>query len=73
MAGTNRTDALLALILLQYMKAAPLRDKAVALNVAGFSNVEVADLLETSPAHVAQSLYESRREGKKKKKKAKAK
>jgi hypothetical protein len=69
MAAHNRTEALLAMILLQNMKGASLRDKAVTLNVAGFSNVEVADLLETSPAHIAQALYESRRDGKKTKKK----
>ena len=66
MTDIDRTERLLALILLQDMKGASQRDKALALNVAGFSNVEIADLLQTTPAVIAQSLYEARRGSKKK-------
>ena len=61
MSDINRTDKLLALILLQYMKSAPQREKALQLNLAGFSNVEIADLLQTTSPVVAQVLYEARR------------
>lgn len=63
MSDVNRIERLLALALLQNMKAAPQRDRVSILSVAGFSNVEIADLLQTTPALVAQSLYEARRKG----------
>ena len=66
----DRMENLLALLLLHQMKGAPLREKALSLSVAGFTNTEIADLLQTSAGVVAQSLYEARR---KPKKKAKAK
>jgi predicted transcriptional regulator len=61
MAEEERTERILALLLLQQMKAAPKREKALQLNIAGFSNVEIADLLQTSGAVVSQYLYEARR------------
>jgi DNA-binding NarL/FixJ family response regulator len=61
MEVSDRTERLLALILLQQMKASPQRDKILQLSVAGFSNTEIADLLQTTSAVVAQSLYEVRR------------
>ena len=62
--GTDRLERLLALILVQQTKTQ--RDKIVQLNVAGFTNTEVADLLQTTAGAVNQVLYESRK-GKKKK------
>lgn len=64
----ERTDRILGVLLLQSMKGATQREKALQLNLAGFSNVEIADLLQTSPQVVAQHLYESRRGGRRKKK-----
>jgi DNA-directed RNA polymerase specialized sigma24 family protein len=65
----DRTEKLLALLLLQQLKTAPQRDKVVHLSLAGFSNTEIADLLQTTTAVVAQSLYEAKKKGKKKPKK----
>ncbi len=63
MNKTDRNERLLALILLHHIKSAPQRDKILLLNVAGFSNVEIADLLQTTSSVVSQSLYEARRGG----------
>ena len=65
-ASTDRIEKLLALLLLNNLKGAPQRDKALQLSLVGFSNVEIADLLQTSAAVVAQYLYEVRRNKKKK-------
>jgi len=62
MEKTDRTERLLALLLLQQIKGAPQRDKIMLLNLAGFSNLEIADILETTSAVVSQSLYEARRQ-----------
>ena len=63
MEKTDRTERLLALILLQQMKGASQQDKVLVLNLAGFSNVEIADILQTTSAVVSQSLYTARRVG----------
>jgi len=72
-AAADRAEKLLALLLIQQMKASPQRDKAVQLSVAGFTNTEIADLLKTTTAVVGQALYEARSKPKKKAKKQKAK
>jgi len=61
MADVNdeRIVNLLALLLLEQMKTAPLGEKAAQLRRAGFSNVEIADLLGTTAASVGQAIYES--------------
>lgn len=61
METTDRIERLLALILLQQMKASSQRDKALELRAAGFSNTEIADLLQTTGAVIAQALYEARK------------
>ena len=66
MQSDERVEKLLALLLLQQLKAAPQREKARNLSLAGFTNTEIADLLETTAGVVAQSLYEGRRKAKKK-------
>jgi hypothetical protein len=43
------------------MGNAPQKRKIVQLSVAGFTNFEIADLLETTTGVVAQSLYTERR------------
>jgi DNA-directed RNA polymerase specialized sigma24 family protein len=65
-ASLDRIEKVLAALLLHTMKSAPQREKAVQLSIAGFSNVEIADLLETSAAVVAQYLYEVRKKKKRK-------
>ncbi len=57
----DRVERLLAISLIQNMKGASQQEKAVQLSVAGFSNIEIADLLQTSPQVVAQHLYASRK------------
>ena len=68
MQSDDRVEKLLALLLLQQMKAAPQREKAIHLSLAGFTNTEIADLLQTTTGVVAQALYEARRKPKKKRK-----
>jgi hypothetical protein len=53
----DRIERLLGLLLLQAMKGTSQQEKAHQLNLAGFSNVEIADLLETSGQVIAQHVY----------------
>ncbi len=64
--GSERVEALLALILIQSFKGEPMAEKAAALSTAGFTNVEIADFLQTSPQTVTQLLYERRKKGSRK-------
>lgn len=57
----NRIERLLALLLLQDMKGATRAEKAVQLSVAGFTAVEIADMLDTRSAVVHQYLYLARK------------
>ena len=57
----DRVERILALILIQGMKGSTQRQKVAELNLAGFSNVEIADLLDTTTAVVSQSLYEAKK------------
>ena len=66
MAETTRTERLLALILLALQKPVSEREKAHTLNLVGFSNLEIADLLETTSAVVSQHLYVARRKPRRK-------
>lgn len=61
---SNRIERLLALLLVHTMKGAPAGEKVKQLNLAGFTNVEIADLLEMTSAVVGQRLYEGRRKKK---------
>ena len=72
MIDSNKSEILLALLLIQQMKNASQSDKILQLNIAGFSNIEIANILETTSAVVSQSLYSSRRVGSSKKKKKKS-
>ena len=60
---TERVERLLALILLNQMKGSSQREKAVQLSVAGFSNTEIADLLQTNATTIASTLSQARRRG----------
>jgi len=62
--SNERIERLLALLLLQNMKTANTGAKARELSIAGFTNVEIADLLGTTAAVVSQSLYTARKEKK---------
>jgi predicted transcriptional regulator len=61
MESLERVERLLALTLLQQMKGSPQREKALQLSLAGFTNAEIADLLQTTAAVVSQVLYTARR------------
>jgi hypothetical protein len=57
----ERIERILALLLLETLKTAPQREKAWKLNQAGFSNVEIAELLNTKPAVIATHIYDSKK------------
>jgi DNA-binding CsgD family transcriptional regulator len=57
----DRLERLLALILLQHMKGMTQQEKAVVLNLAQFSNLEIADILGIKSQVVSQHLYASRK------------
>ena len=46
------------------MKGAPQREKALQLNIAGFSNIQIAEFLDTNPATIAVSLSKSKKSAK---------
>lgn len=55
-----RVERLLALLLLDGMADESQTRRVQALSMVGFANSEIADLLQTTPAVVAQRLYEAR-------------
>jgi len=61
MSETERTERLLALILLNQLKGASQREKIVELSLAGFTNVEIADIVQTTTQVVSQVLYATRK------------
>ncbi len=61
MDPSYRIERLLVAILLHSMKGEALKEKVDLLNIAGFSNVEIADFLKTSSQVVAQYIYEKRK------------
>ncbi len=71
MDNTNdRIERLLVLLLLQSMKGSPQKEKVSHLNLAGFSNVEIAEFLQTSPSVVATLVYQAKKLAKPKKRKS---
>jgi DNA-directed RNA polymerase specialized sigma24 family protein len=66
--STDRIERLLVLLLLQSMKGASQKDKVIQLNIAGFSNIEIAEFLDTNPSVVAVSLSQSKKSAKSNKK-----
>jgi DNA-binding CsgD family transcriptional regulator len=67
---SERIEKLLVLLLLQSMKGTSQGEKVVQLNIAGFSNFEIAEFLATSPSVVATLLYQSKKSGKLKKRRS---
>jgi hypothetical protein len=63
----NRIENILVMLLLNSMKGESMANKALSLNKSGFTNVEIADFLETSAAVISQTLYSIRKTTKKKK------
>jgi DNA-binding NarL/FixJ family response regulator len=56
---TRRLEQILGAVLIELMGNASQQEKIVRLRRAGYSNVEIADLLGTSSASVAQAHYEA--------------
>ena len=69
--SVERVERLLALLVVRDMKNQ--QEKATQLSVAGFSNVEIANILKTSSAVISQLLYASRKSKSKPKPKPKGK
>lgn len=69
----ERTEQLLAVILLNSdsLKNATIAEKATQLSRAGFTNVEIANLLSKTSVDIATALYQNRKKAGKKTKKAK--
>lgn len=57
----ERIENLLAMLLIHTMKGSSLAEKALALSLAGFTNIEIANFLQTTPATITQSLYKRRK------------
>jgi DNA-directed RNA polymerase specialized sigma24 family protein len=57
----DRIEKLLALLLMQNMKGATKVEKALQLSLAGFTSVEIADMLDTKAAAVHQLLHVARK------------
>jgi len=43
------------------MKGTPLKERVRVLNMAGFSNIEIANLLEIPAHNASQYLYDTRK------------
>lgn len=61
----SRIESLLVVLLLNNMKNASIAERAIQLNLAGFSNIEIADFLETSPQVVANAVSQKHKKRKK--------
>jgi DNA-directed RNA polymerase specialized sigma24 family protein len=57
----DRIEKLLALMLLELMKGTSQAEKIRRLSLAGFTNAEIADFLDTKATVVAVRLSESRK------------
>jgi len=64
MATTDdRSEKILALLLLNSLKGSSQQDKIVQLSLAGFSNLEIANLLQIRNTAVATSRYAAKKTG----------
>lgn len=63
--SSDRIERLLALLVIHNMKGATQAEKALQLSLAGFTNFEIGDLLQTTQAVIAQNLYAARKKKKK--------
>lgn len=60
----DRSERLLAILLIQSMKGTTQAEKALQLSLAGFTNVEIGNLLQTTHGVIAQLLYTARKKKK---------
>jgi DNA-directed RNA polymerase specialized sigma24 family protein len=59
--NTDRSEKLLTAMLLHQTKSSTKQEKVHLLNLAGFSNLEIADLLDMTTGAVATTLYERKK------------
>lgn len=57
-------DRIAAFTMLDAMREATQAQKCLRLTLVGFTNAEIATMLQTSPAVVAQNLYQERKKQK---------
>lgn len=62
--ANDRVERLLGLLLVHQTKGG-IGEKALQLTIAGFSQLEIADMLQTTTATIRQSLYAMRKKEKK--------
>ena len=60
MTGSDRSERLLTLLVLQGMKGMSQKDKSVELSRAGFAHQEIADFLGITAQSVRQNVYVSK-------------
>jgi DNA-directed RNA polymerase specialized sigma24 family protein len=69
MEENNRIEKLLAMQLINSLAGKNMAEKAAQLSIVGFTNVEIANLLETNSGTINQLLYARRKKQKSKGKK----
>jgi hypothetical protein len=57
----DRLERLSALLLLNSLGGKTMAEKAMQLNIAGFSNIEIAEFLQTKPTSIATLLSKKRK------------
>jgi DNA-directed RNA polymerase specialized sigma24 family protein len=62
----SRQDRIAAFVMLDGINSKTQAEKSMRLKLAGFSNSEIAEMLQTTPAVVASNLYVERRKAAKK-------
>lgn len=62
--ANERSERLLVLLLLQSMKGNSQQEKIKQLNMAGFSNIEIAEFLQISPSAIAAYFRQSEKPNK---------
>lgn len=62
--SVDRIERLLALSIIHSMKGATQAEKALQLSIAGFTNVEIGNLLQTTAAVISQYMYTARKKKK---------
>ena len=64
MEENNRIEKLLAMQLINSLAGKNMAEKAAQLSIVGFTNVEIANLLETNSGTINQLLYARRKKRK---------
>ena len=59
--AATRQDRIAAFVMLDAMTNKTQAEKSVRLKLVGFSNVEIASMLQTTPAVVASNIYQEKK------------